>query len=793
MFDINSKSINFIFLTLLLGLSACSKQVSNPAEGDGTSTEAAQNQSSGNGSGGYSSSGSSGTQNPDGGSTGNVPDNSIVRFVAAEKLNLLDDTPFVYIARSVSQSAATNEENFKALVENSEKAPVELSSPYRVNPGSKLVFRSSLDSDAVDIDILTGYFESQDYDVKDLNVSPDGKHLVFAAHGPDDHPHDYTWNIYELGFESGLMRRIIKDDAIANAGEDTSPTYTLDGSIVFSTDRAVGNPDNPIRFCDSIGPDEKPSLLHSMSASGENIVQLTYGLSHDIKTTTLKDGRIGFVRWSKSYKRAPECDADEIDGEVLSGQSFEEYFNQTPPAGLSTPDAWPQESICNYAKNSPFGPVIASNTYTLLRMSADGTDMDQLYDKVSNSGSDGEFLTLSKLVQGESGRLVTLIKHEYSPFSGGSLVELQAPASAGSNGVFSNLAPRTLTSREANLYPNQLSTNGWYSAVWPYRDGTSRYLVSWAQCLTVENGVNAFCVDGEEVANTDTRYGIWVYDPKSDSRLPILRARQDIVYSELALAQPHQGNDMPHAEYAADYVDDTELSRVASSETSRLFPVVLRDFLQEHPDFEEDGGQVDYGIVADVLGSDNKPVYARESGSSPTTSGADNFNQWYNTIEDVNIEVPMTFELSREIGSSLWTYTDSSFFPLDGLGWDAIATPESEVFDYPEDYIHNYHFTLEAHLEFDYLGGEEFSFSGDDDLWVFINGKLAIDIGGVHGPLDQSINLDEMADELDIEIGKRYNFDLFFAERHLVESNFRFQTSINLDCVYYPEQEISTN
>ena len=65
-------------------------------------------------------------------------------------------------------------------------------------------------------------------------------------------------------------------------------------------------------------------------------------------------------------------------------------------------------------------------------------------------------------------------------------------------------------------------------------------------------------------------------------------------------------------------------------------------------------------------------------------------------------------------------------------------------------------------------------------MWVYINGKLAVDLGGVHSQQSATVNLDQKAEELGLEAGEEYQLKLFFAERHTSESNFRIETNFVL-------------
>lgn len=195
----------------------------------------------------------------------------------------------------------------------------------------------------------------------------------------------------------------------------------------------------------------------------------------------------------------------------------------------------------------------------------------------------------------------------------------------------------------------------------------------------------------------------------------------------------------------------------------------IRDFKQSHPDFEFTI-QSDPGIVLPDLGADGKPVYAGQAGN-PTTNGKDAFDQWYRDVPGVNQKTLLPITLVNT-GGNLWTYDNSAFFPIDG-----------QLFG-NEGNAHNYHFTYELRTKFVYNGGEVFTFTGDDDLFVFVNGKLAIDLGGVHGAMTGQVDLDAKAGELGIQKGGTYPLDFFFAERHTSESNFRIDTTIAsfVDC-----------
>lgn len=195
---------------------------------------------------------------------------------------------------------------------------------------------------------------------------------------------------------------------------------------------------------------------------------------------------------------------------------------------------------------------------------------------------------------------------------------------------------------------------------------------------------------------------------------------------------------------------------------------VVRDFQTSHPDFETftgDGASV--GLVMTTLGADQTPVYDPSYAGAPMITSADTFAQWYHDVPGTNMAFPIELMLTDE-GNGEYSYDDSAFFPVDGMGFGE------------EGNEHNFHFTTEVHTSFTYEGGEVFTFRGDDDLWMFVDGQLAIDLGGLHPALEASVEMDTLG----LEVGQTYAMDIFHAERHTTASNFRIVTTI--ECFVTP-------
>ncbi len=232
-----------------------------------------------------------------------------------------------------------------------------------------------------------------------------------------------------------------------------------------------------------------------------------------------------------------------------------------------------------------------------------------------------------------------------------------------------------------------------------------------------------------------------------------------------------------------------------------VIPILYRDFLYYntassvgpgHPDFERySGGGPTTGLVQSTLGSDSKPVFASSTGSGQygtQLTDATDFCWWYHqkgcdtnnpgsqnpydklvyTTDGTPGGPPTTLTLARQGTSNAYQFSSTAFFPVDGLGWGHVQEYNG----------HNFSFTSELRYPFTYQGGEVFDFTGDDDVWVFINGKLAVDLGGLHGATNGSITLNAAAaSNLGLTQGGMYEIAVFQAERHTTASNYKLTLS----------------
>ncbi|MCH7546469.1 MAG: fibro-slime domain-containing protein [Planctomycetes bacterium] len=243
---------------------------------------------------------------------------------------------------------------------------------------------------------------------------------------------------------------------------------------------------------------------------------------------------------------------------------------------------------------------------------------------------------------------------------------------------------------------------------------------------------------------------------------------------------PAPGQD-PLTVYIADYVDlATNTISLLDNQVIYLFELYTTDMSSQFADFQDmvillSLGRTEITKITPCSPIDDIDAVLDTTVSTGGVASLESFQTWFNDTLGVNMSQQFKIKLNRQADDT-FLFDDTldpgyaskgGFYPLDGAGYGNEDNGEHNQF---------FTFQFDASFTYDSLGTQFFSFESTMDVWVFINGELVIDLGGIHNSIEQEIDMDRLC----LTDGDQVNVSLFFAQRNVLAPHFSISTNVDL-------------